>query len=402
MAKKEVPQVNQFADNLGVLQCSFKEAKKVALLSFECGSGHVPVFISEAGTGKSQVARQIAHEIGARAVFFFLAHVEREDIGGIPYPDEKGSSYKFLCEETILDVITSEEPTVIVMDEWNRGDKNVMNAAFTMMEDRRFGNHVLPDHVSIMACMNPSEGNYLVNEAEKDPAFRRRLCFIAIRTDPAVWLEYALGDGNFHPLVTGFIQSSQSSLMDVNAREAGKIYANPASWEKVSQTLFTMERLGMDFWKHKSTLKYKLAGHIGAGMAENFLRWSEENSVLVDPADILYNYKKKAARKVKKLVKDGRTDLINEACEGVALTLMTAEPDVSTIVDNIGLFAGDLSVEFAKALFQKFAKYTQELNKDQYFVQLSTALSKVDSYRKTLQSIHDSDARVEEESNKED
>jgi hypothetical protein len=190
--------------------------------------------------------------------------------------------------------------------------------------------------------------------------------------------------------------------MDVNAREAGKIYANPASWEKVSQTLFTMERLGMDFWQHKLTLKYKLAGHIGAGMTENFTKWAEENSVLVDPQDILKHYKKKAARKVKKLVKDGRTDLINEACEGVALTLLTTEPDVASVVENVGLFAGDLSVEFAKALFQKFAKYTQELNKDQYFVQLSTALSKVDSYRKTLQAIHDSDARVEEESNKAD
>lgn len=402
MATSDIPQVNQFADNLGVLQCSFKEAAKVVHLSFECGSGHVPVLISEAGTGKSQVARQIAHQIGARAVFFFLAHVEREDIGGIPYPNEKGTSYKFLCEETILDVITNEEPTVLIMDEWNRGDKNVMNAAFTMMEDRRFGSHILPDHVHIMACMNPSEGNYLVNEAEKDPAFRRRLCFIAIRTDPAVWLEYALGDGNFHPLVTGYIQSSQSSLMDVNAREAGKIYANPASWEKVSQTLFTMERLGMDFWKNKLTLKYKLAGHIGAGMAENFIKWSEENSVLVDPQDIIKHYKKKAARKVKKLVKDGRTDLINEACEGVALTLLTTEPPVADVVENVGLFASDLSVEFAKALFQKFAKYTQELNKDQYFVQLSTALSKVEAYRKSLQAIHDSDARVEEESHKDD
>jgi hypothetical protein len=298
------------------------------------------------------------------------------------------------------DVITSDEPTVLVMDEWNRGDKNVMNAAFTMMEDRRFGSHVLPDHVHIMACMNPSEGNYLVNEAEKDPAFRRRLCFIAIRTDPAVWLEYASGDGNFHPLVTGFIQSSQSSLMDVNAREAGKIYANPASWEKVSQTLYTMEKLGMDFWKNKLTLKYKLAGHIGAGMAENFLKWAEENSVLVDPQDIIKHYKEKAARKVKQLVRQGRTDLVNEACEGVALALLTTEPDVTAVAENVGFFASDLSVEFAKALFQKFAKYAQELNKDQYFVQLSTALSKVESYRKALQSICDSDDRVEEESNK--
>jgi len=362
---------NQFGEKLGILQCSFKEAKKVAMLSLECGVGHVPVFISEAGTGKSQVCRQIARPMGARAVFFFLAHVEREDIGGIPFPNEgEGTaSYRFLCEETILDVIRSPEPTLLVLDEWNRGEKAVMNAAFTLMEDRRFGSHVLPDHVSIMACMNPSEGSYLVNEAEKDPAFRRRLCFVAIRTDPAVWLEWATTEGNIHFLVTGYIQSSQSSLMDVQAREAGKIYANPASWEKVSQTLYTMERLGMDLQQHRLTLKYKLGGHIGAGMSENFLKWAEENSVLVDPMDILYRYDKGARRKVKQLIKQARNDLINECCEGVALALLTHEPDIlgeeKHVAENTGQFAADLTVDFAKAFFQKCANHATELQKDQ-------------------------------------
>lgn len=395
--------VSQFAQNLGILPCTFKEAKKVARLSFECGPGHVPVFVSEAGTGKSQVARQLAHEMGARAVFFFLAHIEREDIAGIPFPDEKGTSYRFLCEETIRDIVSSDEPTLLILDEWNRGEKNVMSAAFTMMEDRRFGAHSLPDHVYIMACMNPSEGNYLVNEAEKDPAFRRRLCFIAIQTDPAVWLEYAVGPGKFHPFVTHFIQSSPSSLVDVSARNAGKVYANPASWEKASQTLHTMQRLGMDLDspENRKMLKYKLGGHIGAGMTENFLRWIEENSILVDPRVILFEYEK-VAQKIKNLVKDGRTDLINEACEGVALTLITAEPDPDSIAENIGQFVHDLSAEFAKAFFQKIAKHSQKLNKQEFFTKLSTAFSKVESYRETLQKIHDADARVEEESQKDD
>jgi len=229
------------------------------------------------------------------------------------------------------------------------------------------------------------------------------MCFLAVRTDPAVWLEYATGDGKFHPMVTGFIQSSQSSLMDVNAREAGKVSANPASWEKVSQTLYTMEKMGMDLWDNKLTLKLKLSGHIGMGMADNFIKWGEENTVLVNPEDVIKHYgtKKKGVRaKVRKLVKGGRTDLLNEACEGVALMLMTQQPEVDEIAENLGLFASDLSVEFAKALFQKFAKYSHELQKDQYFVQLSTGMSKVEAYRKSLQKIHDKDALLDAESEK--
>lgn len=395
----DILEANKFADNLGLIECSPSAAKKVARLCFECGSGHVPVYMAEAGIGKSQLARQLAQEMDARALFFFLAHKEREDIGGIPFPNTEGTSYQFLCEQSILDVINSGEPTLIVLDEWNRGEKQVMNAAFTMMEDRRFGSHKLPDNVYIMACMNPSEGNYLVNETEKDPAFRRRLCFIAIRPDVVSWLDYATGSGKFHPLVTGFIQASPSSLMDVEAREAGKVYANPASWEKVSQTLYTMERLGMDILRDKLTLRLKLAGHINAGMAENFVTWVANSTILVNPEDILSDYKKVGA-KIRKLVKNGRTDLIGDACKGVSLHLMTATPKPSLIVDNIGAFARDLSAEFKESLFTFFAQHANELDRRDYFMRLSVALSKCETYLDAVTSIHTANTLVEDEANK--
>ena len=346
MAKKEDKKeiINPFWEHLGIMQCSLKEAKKVAKLCFDCG--HVPVFIAEAGVGKSQAARQIAEELKWKPVFKFLAHLEPEDLGGIPYPDKEGKTYRFLCEETIRDVILDDQPTLLVLDEWNRGEKSVMNAAFTLMEDRMFGSHHLPDHVKIMACMNPSEGNYLVNEAEKDPAFRRRLCFIGVRTDAAIWLEYATGPGDFHPLVTGYIQASQNSLTDVNARESGKIYANPASWEKVSQTLQTMENQKKDMLDNETTLRFKLGGHIGSGMAEQFLQWAKENSTLVNPEDILKGYKKVRSR-VMQLVKKPQQydvlvapnlygDIISDLCAGLVGGLGMAPG--ANIGDEVAIF----------------------------------------------------------------
>lgn len=397
--EKKEQVVNPFWEHLGIIQCSLKEMKKVAKMCFACG--HVPVAIAEAGVGKSQAARQIAEELGWNPVFKFLAHLEPEDLGGIPYPDKEGKTYRFLCEESIRDVILSEQPTLLVLDEWNRGEKSVMNAAFTLMEDRMFGSHHLPDHVKIMACMNPSEGNYLVNEAEKDPAFRRRLCFIGVRTDPAIWLEYATGAADFHPLVTGYIQVSQNSLTDINARESGKIYSNPASWEKVSQTLRHLENEGLDMWENETTLRFKLGGHIGAGMAEQFLQWAKENSTLINPEEILHRYKK-VRKRVTQLVKKGRNDALSEVSESVALTLITQELDPSKIAKNLGIFAGDLPEDMSMSFFQKLAKHSQTLSKPEYFVKLSASLSKIDEFRNALAAIHRSQDKVEDEANKDD
>ncbi len=395
--EKDKKIVNPFWDNLGIMQCSLKEAKKVAKLCFDCG--HVPVFIAEAGVGKTQAARQIAEELKWNPVFKFLAHMESEDLGGIPYPDAEGKTYRFLCEETIRDIILSEQPTLLILDEWNRGEKSVMNAAFTLMEDRMFGSHRLPDQVKIMACMNPSEGSYLVNEAEKDPAFRRRLCFIGVRTDPAIWLEYATGPGKFHSLVTGYIQASQISLTDINARESGKIYANPASWEKVSQTLQCLEKASHELWDNETTLRFKLGGHIGSGMAEQFLQWAKENSTLINPEEILQNYKKVRSR-IMQLVKKGRNDALSEVAESVSLALITQEMDPDKISKNLGAFSQDLPEDMAMSFFQKLAKHAQTLSKPEYFVKLSASLSKIEAYRKALAAIHRSQDKVEDEANK--
>jgi len=395
--EKDSQIVNPFWEHLGIMQCSLKEAKKVAKMCFDCN--HVPVFIAEAGVGKSQAARQIAEELEWNPVFKFLAHLEPEDLGGIPYPDKEGGTYKFLCEESIHQVILSDKPTLLILDEWNRGEKSVMNAAFTLMEDRMFGSHKLPDHIRIMACMNPSEGNYLVNEAEKDPAFRRRLCFIGVRTDPAIWLEYATGPGDFHPLVTSYIQASQNSLTDINARESGKIYSNPASWEKVSQTLVQLEKNKGKIWDHETTLRFKLGGHIGSGMAEQFIQWSKENTTLIDPEEILNNYKKVRGRVVK-LVKSGRNDVLSEVSESVALTLITQEIEPDKIAKNFGAFAQDLPEDMSMAFFQKLSKHAQTLAKPEYFIKLSGALVGVEAYQRALAAIHKSQDKVEEESNK--
>lgn len=400
MAKEEKQQQQvTFFDELGLMPCSLEQGKKVAKLCFDCGD--VPVFISETGTGKSQGARQLAAELGWKSVFMFLAHLEPEDLGGIPYPSDDAGTYRFLCESTIKEIIDSDTPTLLVLDEWNRGEKDVMNAAFTLMEDRRFGGFTIPDHVKIMACMNPSNDNYLVNEAEKDPAFRRRLCFIGIQTDPVSLLEYMAGPGKFHPHVVDYLRAVPSAINDEQGRRAGKIAATPASWEKVSKTLFAMEKNGMTLEKDELTVKLKIAGHMAYGPATAFVNWVKDNEVLINPDEVIYNYKK-VQKKVQKLVSSGKKSTeIGDLVNGVAITMVSKEEKSPEVCKNIGTFMCDLPLEFVKTLAQLLDNIGTEQKKVNYTLEISTGLSQTPEFQEAFERIQKSEQLVEERKQKE-
>ena len=287
------------------------------------------------------------------------------------------------------------------MDEWNRGEKQVMNAAFTMMEDRMYGSHKLPDTTKIMACMNPSEGSYLVNEAEKDPAFRRRLCFIAVRPDITSFMEYARNEGKFHPMVIGFLQNRPDMLMDTKSRESGKIYASPASWEKISRTMYVVEKNNANIWDIETTLRTKVAGHIGAGLAEELFMWGKTNFKLVKPDDVLKDYSTVRSRVIAMTdTKDGKaldSDLLSILYKGVATLLINTEPNAKKVAPNLGLFAVDLPNDMAGAFLQSISQLAKELDKLKYLVSLNGELNKDDNYITALKETWDSRDSVGEE-----
>jgi hypothetical protein len=297
-------------------------------------------------------------------------------------------------------VIDSPTPTLLVLDEWNRGEQAVMNAAFTLMEDRRFGGFTLPSHVKVMACMNPSDGNYRVNEAEKDPAFRRRLCFIGIQSDPVTLLEYMAGPGNFHHFVVDYLRSVPSAINDEQGRRAGKIAAAPASWEKVSKTCYQIEKAGLSLEKDEMTVRLKIAGHIGYGPATSFLKWVKDNEVLISPDEVIYSYKK-VQKKVQKMVADGKKNSeINDLVSGVAITLVSKEEKSKEVCKNIGTFMCDLPLEFVKALSVLIDNLANEQKKANYSLDISTNLSEVPEFQEAFGRIKKSNRLIEERKKK--
>lgn len=398
MAKSESGDkgLNRFWERLGIPVCTLSEARRVIELAFL--NKQVVNLIGESGIGKTQVWDQIAADRGWKRVTLYLAHLEREDIGGIPFPSGNGSgTYDFLCEKTIKQVMDDPTPTLLVLDEWNRGEKAVMNGAFTLMEARRFGSYTLPDHVYLGAAMNPSEANYLVNEAEKDPAFKRRLVMVAVQPNLAAFMDHARGRGAFHPFVVDFIEVQPMYLNDTHTRDAGKVSANPASWEKISDGLKAIENAGRDVMEDERTLLVWGSGIVGTQTMSTFMDFLKERAAFINPDDIIHAYKKRAQDKILRLVKSGRNDAFTEVCESVALALIGRRntPEVkehlSRVAHNIGTFMSDLPLEAAMGFLTKLGKHATDAGASatQFHLELSSELSEVEAYSKTIGRMSD-------------
>lgn len=402
--KEKRQETNKFWERLSIPVCSLREAREVEELCFKVKQ--TPCIIAEAGTGKTQLQYQIAADNDWDIVFMYLAHLEREDIGGIPYPSGNGHmSYEFLCEKSIAQILDGGRPTLLVFDEWNRGEKSVMNAAFTVMESRRWGSRKLPDTVFISAAMNPSEASYLVNEAEKDPAFRRRLVMIAVQSNVTGFLEHARERGNFHPLVVGYITAQPQALNDPASRDAGKVYANPAAWEKISDGLKAMEAEGIDLIAAERRLNVWGAGILGMGTMGQFISYVKENASVINPFDILENYNRLARNRVQRIVSLGRNDAFNEISESLAIAVVSSRDDdkvktkLGEVAKNIGDYLSDLPCEGVMAFLSKLGKHSNDAGSPgvDFQLELSEELSQHESYQKALEKVVNAHEMVESE-----
>jgi len=422
----------------------------------------VPCLVGDAGIGKTHIVRQIAAsrtpvepfdwhgqrwETSVPVIALYLAHMQAEDIG-VPYPSRArrndllkecdlfmrigaASSNGFgeharehalqLAEQALADNNVLDEDTfeflvernlrdlppegILFLDEWNRADKHVIKAFFTILEDRRVhGTDLVPMGVQIVAAMNPSDSAYSVNEAEKDYAFRRRLSFIAVAPNEQAWVRYAgdVGQGAFHFHVVEFIKAHPTALYDRKLRDAGKAFPCPATWEKVSDLLKSAET-------HKQPLDNDglfcaIGGCIGMDTASMFQAYVTNNEVVIAPKDVITKYteKSKVRSRVRKLIEANRNDALGELCAGIALTLFSEQADPQTYAEHVVLFLADLKPELAMSMIEHhFGNQAEQAeNGDAYLGDMSVVMCAFPAYQKLFDGIGEAMQRVRAELDK--
>ena len=163
---------------------------------------------------------------------------------------------------------------ILFLDEANRAQDDVLQAAFQLVLDRRVGQYVLPAGWTVVAAGNFTEG-YMTN-GFTDPAFLDRFCHLILSADDTTlpeWVDFIVNKhGEVGSDIVEFASQNLKFLHgDPPKSDLGfSIQPSPRSWESVVRVrkAFKKADYGQD------ALQAVVRGLVGEDMAQSYLNYS--------------------------------------------------------------------------------------------------------------------------------
>lgn len=219
------------------------------------------------GTAKSAIGLSIARKLGVKYMDKRLSQIDETDIGLYPvlknslselekisklykinvideeqlnylknnllYNIKIGSdtdSLKFAVPQWAIDA--NKEPTIIHLEELNRANLHVRNAALQILNERQIGETTFNDNVLIMASGNYGEGDGTEVD-EMDLALSNRLCIYDHELKLEEWIEQYAKD-NVLPVIIDYLRAKPREFMKQPSKKEIR-WASPRSWTNLSK-----------------------------------------------------------------------------------------------------------------------------------------------------------------------
>ena len=239
----------------------------------------IPYWCSLPGEGKTTAIEDLIEDMGGHLVTIIPAQFDAGELGGFPYRDEltmlrarpfflpteqEAAKYKFIA---------------INIDELPQAPKANQNVIAQLVNERRIGEHRLPENVVIVCAGNPLAAQAGTNAMPTH--LRDRLTHLHIVTDHEGFRDYALAN-DFEPVITSFINERPEWLQKFDPKVDA--CPSPRSWERANSIL----RMGLG----KEAEMFALQGQLGEGAVADFVGyqriWQElpkAQVVLANPKD---------------------------------------------------------------------------------------------------------------------
>lgn len=361
-----------FNDKLGIpaLSIGFAHSEMIKVLKTKKS---VPCLWGEAGIGKTASVNQLGAILNKPVYTFICSHMSETDLG-IPFRSPDNTKYyNMLPPKQVYEATQNTEGAILFFDEITRADKATLNAIFSAISERRIGDMQLSDNIDIVAACNPDDGEYAVSDIVSDPAWRRRLVHMWVETDASSWLAYAKLK-KLNKSVIEYIETKPNMLVGVEARNAGKIYPNPAAWEQASR-----------FIENGGVSTIGLSGMLGYDVARDLINFIVNTEYRLTPGQVLEDMDTSEAV-LNKIKDDGRGDLLGELVRGVAIKLTLDMPAPSAVASNLFKFWTSLPEENAVLLVNEIEKNNVG-DKANYFTLLYGELKKLSGWPKLLNKL---------------
>jgi hypothetical protein len=290
------------------------------------------------GIGKSHIFHSLGKKLNIPVIDRRLSQMTEGDIIGLPELFAPVNWYIQACKE----------PVVLFFDELNRATLEVQQCAFQIVLDRELNGHKLHPETRVYAAINEGSEYQVL---DMDPALLRR--FWAVDLEPTVddWLAWAYSRKDVSRVIQEFIKVNPAFLRHDKEKEPGKVYPNPASWHRLSETLIHANINPDDYAGSKSMpdLLFPLCmGFIGDTATVKFVGFLQDYTRSYSAEDVADNYPNLKVEIHESLNEDKKNDLI----EKIMLYLTNNADDITlSQVENISNYAKDCPDEMIVNFF---------------------------------------------------
>jgi len=303
------------------------------------------LLLSPPGLGKSDIVFEAAREAGLPCRSLLGTQIAPEDVSGIPRIVGERSVF---CPPRIL-LPERPEPFCLFLDELPACAPDVQKAFYSLLLERRLGEHALPKGTWVVAAGNRLQDRALVRAMSS--ALVNRVTILQLRVDAGDWLGWAAGNGVRQEILS-FVRTIPDSLMRPVPAEPLP-FSTPRAWTLLSRALDLAQAGGILTSETRRALAF---GRLSPEDAAVFCALAEESIGAVRPIE---EYIRKpdllpqgdSARWfildcIRQFVRDGRADGFKPAIVNRFLRSLSHEHQLVVLTDMVEKW-GEIGAERA-------------------------------------------------------
>ncbi len=232
------------------------------------------MLLSPPGVGKSEMVYQAAAEAGLPCRSLLGTQIAPEDVSGIPRIVGERSVF---CPPRML-LPEQPEPFCLFLDELPACAPDVQKAFYSLLLERRLGEHALPVGTWVVAAGNRAQDRALVRSMSS--ALVNRVTILHLRVDAGEWQDWATRHG-VRADVRSFISHMPDALMRPVPAEPVP-FSTPRAWTLLSRALDMAEGAGVLTSETRRALAF---GRLSAEDAAVFCALAEERIGAMRPVE---------------------------------------------------------------------------------------------------------------------
>ena len=232
------------------------------------------LLLSPPGVGKSEMVMQAAAEAGLPCRSLLGTQIAPEDVSGVPKIVGERSVF---CPPRLL-LPETPQTFCLFLDELPACAPDVQKAFYSLLLERRLGEHALPPGTWVVAAGNRQQDRALVRAMSS--ALINRVTILNLRVDADEWQDWARRNS-----VRADVRSYISFMPDALMREVPNEptpFSTPRAWSLFSQSLDMAENAGILNRETRRSLAY---GRLSAEDAAVFCALAEETVGALAPIE---------------------------------------------------------------------------------------------------------------------